>query len=119
MEELKMLIEMVAELPALAIWVLIGYFVYKVFIVGSVFGIIRLFIMKAHHWLTAPKVREVQLYDMLDEFTITEHIEPLVEQVKRIRGIETRSGFRKSYIHLSDIVWLREAIDEKLERGAD
>ncbi len=35
MEELKLLIEMVADLPQMALWVLVGFFVYKVVIVGS------------------------------------------------------------------------------------
>lgn len=35
MDELKLLIEMVSNLPSLAVWVLVGYLAYKVAVVGG------------------------------------------------------------------------------------
>ena len=48
MEELKILVGMVADLPHMALWVIAAFFAYKVIIVGSVFGVIKLGINKAH-----------------------------------------------------------------------
>jgi len=48
MDELKLLIDMVANLPTLAVWVLVGYLAYKVVVVGSIYGVIRLLIIKGH-----------------------------------------------------------------------
>ena len=48
MEELKLLISMVNDLPALATWVLVGYLIYKITVIGSIYGVIRLLIVKMH-----------------------------------------------------------------------
>jgi len=48
MEELKLLVESIANLPDLAIWVVAMYFFFKLAIVGSIFGIIRFFIAKCY-----------------------------------------------------------------------
>lgn len=50
MEELKLLVESIANLPDLAIWVIAMYFFFKLAIVGSIFGIIRLFISKVYDY---------------------------------------------------------------------
>ena len=41
MEELKLLIEAIAGLPTITLWVLVGYLVYKLAVVGSIYGVIR------------------------------------------------------------------------------
>jgi hypothetical protein len=55
MEELKILIEMVSHLPTMMVWVLVGYLIYKVSIIGSIYGVIRLLIVKLHDWAVKPK----------------------------------------------------------------
>ena len=57
MDELKLLIEMVANLPQMAIWVLVAFWAYKVVVIGSIYGVIRLAIVKLHDWLTTPRFR--------------------------------------------------------------
>lgn len=56
MEELKELIDLISKLPELAIWVLVAFWVYKVIVIGSIFGIIKLFIVKLHSWLTTDRI---------------------------------------------------------------
>lgn len=116
MEELKLLIEMVADLPQMALWVLVGFFVYKVVIVGSIFGVLRLLIVKLHSWLTTPKEELVtkNVTSQLERITISGAFEPLLTQLERLIGIRTRID--TSYIHERDVQWLREAITEKMER---
>jgi hypothetical protein len=104
MDELKLLIEMVANLPALAVWVLVGYLAYKVAVVGSIYGVIRLLIVKVHDWATKPKIMALKIgAKPIDESTA----EALNAQISRVCN--------GSYYHMSDVQKLREALDAKLK----
>ena len=111
MDELKTLIEAVAGLPTLTLWVLVGYLVYKLAIVGSWFAIASLCVDKLHNWLITPKTELVQRQDVLKYLVIENCFESLMIQLHRIRnkGVDNNSD----YIHSSDVNWLRDAIDEK------
>ena len=117
MEELKILVEMVAGLPTMAIWVLIGFFIYKVCVVGSIFGVLRLLILKAHDWLKTPKdkLTKVNIYKDLGGIVIKEHYPELLQQIRRIRNTNG-SSYISEYIHGSDVVWLEQAITDRKER---
>lgn len=41
MEEIKELINLINQLPHLAMWVLVGFWAYKVIVVGSIYGLIK------------------------------------------------------------------------------
>lgn len=114
MDELKLLIEMVANLPGLALWVLVIFFAYKVIVVGSIYGVIRFGIEKLHSWLTTPrsKIVTVDIQGEIERVCITKQgaHTGLLTQLDRIRGVSTGSA----YIHESDVRWLRDAIDAKL-----
>lgn len=114
MEELKILIEMVANLPAMALWVLIGFWIYKTLIIGSIYGVIRLAILKSHDWLTNPRSKEVQ--PAVKGLVITGCMDELLDQIKRIRNRKYASN--SEYVHGSDVAWLRQAIDEKIAKDA-
>lgn len=102
MDELKLLIEMVAGLPSLAVWVLVGYLAYKVAVVGSIYGVIRLLIIKWHDWKVQPTTFRIGAKG-IDEATA----EALNAQIARICGTH--------YFHMSDVQKLREALDAKLK----
>ena len=105
MEELRLLIDMVANLPTLAVWVLVGYLAYKVAVVGSIYGVIRLLIVKFHDWATKPKTVNLKIgAKAIDESTA----EALNAQIARVCGGQ--------YCHMSDVQMLREALDEKLKK---
>lgn len=108
MEELKLLIEMVGKLPQTALWVLLGFWAYKVIVIGSVYGLIRFGIDKLHSWLTKPKYELVQAKVMLNGHVISNTMDELLGQLERLKRT---SG---AYIHGCDVDWLREAIDAKL-----
>lgn len=118
MEELKTLIAMVKELPDLALWVIALFWAYKVVVIGSIYGVIRFVVEKTHSWLTTPKhtleVKEIR--PMLDGMVITGQLEPLIAQLRRLAGKGT--SINTPYIHDRSVDWLREAIDEKIEREA-
>jgi len=121
MEELRMLIEMVAKLPTMAIWVLLGIFAYKVAIVGSIYGLARFAIAKLHDYLTRkkvepPKVQEVLIDGKLNGFTITGCVAELCNQVQRARGKGQR--IQSNYIHEDGVRWLQQAIDDKEAKDA-
>ena len=105
MEELKLLISMVANLPTLAVWVLVGYLAYKVVIVGSIYGVMRLVIIKWHDWATKPKTVALKIgAKPIDESTA----EALNAQIARVCN--------GTYYHMSDVQTLREALDERLKK---
>lgn len=116
MEELKMLVEMVAKLPALAIWVLVMFWAYKVMVVGSVYGLIRFVVSKAHDYLTRRKVevKTVEVRPILDGIVIQGQVDRLIAQIHRVRMHVEAPGL--SYAHGSSIEWLRLAIDEKIAK---
>lgn len=89
MEEIKLLVEAVAKLPNAALWVLLGYLVYKLSVVGSIYGLIRFAIDKTHSWLTKPRI---VLYQW------KEGVQPIDEEVKN----RIINSLEKLKIHTSD-----------------
>ena len=58
LEEFKELVQLLNNLPHLALWVAAGFWAYKVIVIGSIYGLIRFAIDKLHDWLTKPKAVE-------------------------------------------------------------
>lgn len=114
MEELKLLIEMVAGLPSMAMWVIVALFAYKVVVVGSIYGVIRLGIAKLHDVLISQKTKVVNIVSKIEDITISGCTTELVEQLRRVRGRAT--GISSDYIHGCSVNWLRQAIDDKIEK---
>jgi hypothetical protein len=54
MDEIKELLELVKALPNATLFVLAGYLVYKLVQIGSIYGIIRLVVVKVHDYFTTP-----------------------------------------------------------------
>jgi len=119
MDELKLLIEMVANLPTLAIWVLVGYLAYKLAVVGSIYGIVRFGIEKLHNWLVTPKhkLEKINVEAKLRSMTIENCHEDLIAQIERLKGIHSidKSVVWNTYIHKLDIDTLRKLIDDYLK----
>ena len=115
MEELKLLVQMVASLPALAVWVIVAFYIYKITIIGSIYGVIRFIVSKIHDYGITQKTRleQVNLHDKFYGITINqdETLDELIVQISRLKGKAT--GIKSSYIHKNSVDWLREAINEK------
>lgn len=117
MDELKLLMEMLSHLPNAALWVLSGYLLYKVVVVGSIYGVVRFGIRRLFDWLQAKKTAPVEYKEirpMLDGMCIRTETDRLIAQLHRLRG--RRVSIQTEYIHSASVDWLREAIDEKIER---
>lgn len=119
MEELKVLVDMVAHLPAMALWVIAFFFAYKVIVVGSIYGVIRYVAEKMFAWLTAKKVNieTKEIRTTLDGMCIQGEADRLITQIHRIRGKGV--SIKTDYVHTASVDWLREAIDAKIESERD
>lgn len=106
MEEFKLIIGMVNDLPALATWVLVGYLVYKISVIGSIYGVIRLMIVKIHDVLIIQKT--VAKPGELGCINKNVH-SMLIVQIERLKE-------HSEYIHGSDVTKLAQAID-KMQEG--
>lgn len=119
MDELKLVLDIIKSLPEMAIWALIILYAYKISIVGSIYGVIRYVAGRLYDWgihkkTDVPKVQEIHFADIFHGITISsdETLANLVRQIRRMQGVKTSS----QYIHKQDVDWLREAIDEKLDK---
>lgn len=107
MDELRELIGLLADVPSLVVWVLAGYMGYKLVVVGSIYGVIRLLIDRTHSWLTRPKEVQMRFGDVC--------ISPDVEEALKaqLRRLPTRRlGPVGQYMFGSDVDTLRGLIDE-------
>lgn len=110
MDELKLLVETVAGLPVLTLWVLGGYLVYKLAILGSLYGTIRYLADKFVEWRNAPPLPPAPKEMNLHGITINEDVaRALVAQIMRLSG-------NTAYIHTSDVNKLKNVIDAMLEK---
>ena len=116
MEELKLLIGMVGDLPKMAIWVLALFFAYKTIVVGSVFGIARLAINKLYSAVHAYCNREytINRLDVINDLIIRGCLDKLLLQLVRLRGIGLTID--SIYIHSKDVEWLEKAIDNQIKK---
>jgi hypothetical protein len=122
MEELRMLVEAVAGLPTLAVWVLMGYLVFKMSIVASVYVTIRFCIGRICDYLTERKrldglPKEVINKVDIDGICIDGTKESLKLQLRRVAG--KRTGISSTYIHTQSVEWLADAISEKEIRDSE
>lgn len=118
MDELKELITMISHLPALTVWVLVGFLVYKLAVVGSIYGVIRLAIERLFSYLHAkanppppPPPAPNQIRAKIDSLCITGVPDDLIAQLRRVAGKGLR--IQSSYIHDQSVAWLAQAISDK------
>lgn len=117
MEELKILVEMVAKLPQMALWVVAAYFFYKLSIVGSIYATIRFLGERAYQWAVAKKgERVVEHGSGVYLITIEGRANAkVIEVLKSVAGVSTAWG-PGAYIHWEDALWLEQAVAEKRAR---
>ena len=106
MEELKIIVGMIANLPQMALWVLAGFWAYKVIVIGSVYGVIRLGINKAYDWLTSPKK-----YDFNGVTTSESVKQALIAQMHRLQSLNHRAYFDHEHVEI-----MREALDDWINK---
>ena len=132
MEDLKILVDIIKDLPSMGILLLAGYLFYKLIIVGSIFGIVRQGLLTLNSMITdimtaKHKVKEQETllkrealavetaskrYDLLKSNVITsdDTMDRLMAQINRLRN---KDAYR--YIRQRNVEWLRKAIDNQQE----
>ena len=117
MEELKQLIDLVLKLPAMALWVLAGYLVYKLAVVGSIYATIRFCVDKLHSWA----VRKKEVYHL---YKWREGVDPISEEVKdsiinslsRLNAFH-RVGSTSTYFHADAAKTLEKIVNDYISNA--
>lgn len=112
-EELKQLLTIVEKMPSMVLWTLFGFAVFKLVIylstTGSVVFIIKLVIERWYSWATRmPEPKRVSL----DDIWITSN--GTYEKFK-LTLLKLKKD-HLSYLHDTEVLWLQDAIKEKLYR---
>lgn len=126
MEALQLLVEMVADLPEMALWVVALYFFYQLSIVGSIYGCIRFVTSKAADVMIKRSTARQEVEEMvsLEGMVLNKKLVPrLMAQLERIRNSEDplnidRGKYRSSYVDSDDVAFLEEAITEAINKRA-
>lgn len=106
MEELKEILHIIAGLPSLTVWVLVGFLVYKLAVIGSIYGTIRFGIQQFVVWRTSTMSRPFKMGSRLIDQGVGEALQSQIVRLCSTTG----------YIHHSDVVRLQRAIDAMLEK---
>lgn len=106
MEELKEILHIIAGLPSLTVWVLVGFLVYKLAVIGSVYGTIRFGIQQFVVWRASSNTRTFRMGSRLIDEAASE----------ALQGQIVRLASNTGYIHHSDVIRLQRAIDAMLEK---
>lgn len=118
MEELKLIIETVANLPTLTVWVLCGYLLYKIIVIGSIYGVVRLAISKLHDWAVQKQKRGEDITLTLDgmQFDTVSSKSQLLTQLQRLCFIGRPAEHSSGQVYSEyGVRYLREAIDKMYE----
>lgn len=116
MEELKVLIEAIAELPDLAIWVIGMYFFFKIAVVGSIYGVIRFAIGKLHSYGMKKKEPDtiIKQSNITLEGKVIASFRAEPEAIYRLFE-KLKNG--KTYIFESDVEEVLQILNKNLERN--
>lgn len=109
MEELKILVDMVASLPSMALWVLVGFWAYKIVVIGSIYGTIKFCVGAICKAFEKPP--EPILEMKMDGYFINDCVFQAFKQ-QTVRLITLGSN----YIHHSDVQELKKVIDDYLAK---
>ncbi len=106
MEELKEILHIIAGLPSLTVWVLVGFLVYKLAVIGSIYGTIRFAIQQFVVWRAASLSRPFKMGSRMIDESVSEALQGQIVRLCSVTG----------YVHHSDVVRLQRAIDAMLEK---
>ena len=110
-EELKQLVALVNTLPQLALWVAIGFWAYKVIIVGSIYGVIRMVVTKVHDWLTRPKPVMKEIGVVIADYVWYGDEKAIIKELARVLPANKFGNGDGEAVK-----WLSEAITAKIEK---
>ena len=117
-QDLKILIEAVEGMAGAALYLVVGFILYKLIVFGSTTGavvfILKLLITKLHSVITSPKIviheRAIQLDDHIITHTSDDNAERLLEVIRRVKTLKNTE-----YLHKSGVDFIIHAIEDKLD----
>lgn len=110
LEEMKELVSIVNSLPQLALWVAIGFWAYKVIIVGSVYGLIRLVVQRGYAAYMSPDRQRIEI--AIDGVVTFHNKQRLIAELSRLMP----QGMGGTQQESESLSWLHDAITEKMEK---
>ena len=119
LSELQALVELVKTLPHLALWVAIGFWAYKVIIIGSIYGVIRFCADRAYKAYIArleqKKYSITEVKDWKGVGVIGDCEKDMATQLKRLRyrwnSTDNTREETSSYIHQNGVMVLEDALN--------
>lgn len=111
MDDLRELLSIIKDMPSFALWVIAGLLVYKVTVIGSIYGVVRLGLVRLFDWLSLRKRQDVELRPTIDGMCITGVASELVGQLARLKWMNQTTEVRGPYIHSCGVGRLRRALD--------
>ncbi len=119
-EMLTVLSDVIGKLPDMALWILLGFGLFKLTILLSTTGSLlygfKLLITRAFDWMDAKRERPKEV--SVDKMFITSDgtFHQFLAAIVRIKNVTTPTkSIGSDYIHGCDVGWLNQAIDMKLE----
>lgn len=101
MDELKVVVDLLGGAGQMALWALVVIYLYKVIIIGSIYGTVRFVVTKTHDWLIKPKTIQLRIgTTIVDDATAL----ALQAQISRLS--------EHGYLHMDGVQRLREALDK-------
>lgn len=120
-DELKQLLDLVRELPELAVWSLLGFATYKLVVylstTGSIVFVLKLLIEKCHSAITSPK--EVAHVWRIGDWCLMSDAKDSLESAVTGALRECRPEKSTRYIHGSDVGPLIEHLREFKRKASD
>ena len=108
-EALREIVTIIKDLPAYAVWILAGFLFYKLTVIGSVYGVIRLGINRLFDYLMKDR-KQIKEFD-LRGIILDEASEQMAKQL-----IISLRQHNLGYVHSTDIQFAIDAVKEKRER---
>lgn len=121
-ELLHVLADLIGKMPDTALYILLGFFIFKITALvvpaWGLISVIKLAINKIHDAKVKPIERTIRV--SLDGMFITHDgtYNYFKDVISRVINSRTNSKIT-NYIHRQDVEWLAEAIDEKQRREKD
>lgn len=108
-EALREIVTIIKDLPAYAVWILAGFLFYKLTIIGSVYGVIRLGINRLFDYLGKDRkvITEFKIGDITIDTSTHHALILLFEMIKKPGA---------TYLHHDNVNFAIQAVKEKRER---
>ncbi len=114
--ELKELVTVISHLPDYVMWVMAGFLFYKVFIIGNIYGILRLAINKIYEYAMSRKDKVIKHEMSFKGLTLDDGVDGIL--LSLLSKVRTESNKHSHYLRSADLLELCKAWEEFQQRKA-